>query len=173
MTHVGITPVDHKSHHLVRAIKNMPSSPPTGFVVAMRAKLLYVAPLPARFEWVIVSRWGPSGDHLALGWTLLPALPNEVPVNLIARQTSLAVLTDIGSTDVATSFQLAPSLPDDTTVAGDFVPAKGYVRLFGNAPSLRLVSKGQSLRPDLRPTWRIEAAHEPWFGEFIETGCQS
>lgn len=137
--------------------------------MAMRAKLVYASPLPARLEWAIVSRWGPDGEHLALGWTSLPALQGEAPINLTVRQTSLAVLVDVGADTIPATFQLASSLPGDITVAGDFVPASGYVRLFGRDSDLRLESKGQSLRPDLRPSWRIEAIHEPWFGEFIET----
>jgi len=138
----------------------------------MRAKLLYAAPLPARFKWVIISRWGPNGEYLALGWTLLPAFADEVPVHLTPSQTSLAVLADIAVASISSTFQLASSVPGEVTVAGDFVPARGYVRLFGTASDLRLVSRGQSLRPDLHPAWRIEAVYERWFGEFIETGCQ-
>jgi hypothetical protein len=147
----------------------MPLSPTRGFAVAMRAKLIYASPLPALFEWVIVSRWGRRGEQLALGWTSMSALPGEAPVHLIPHQTSLAVLVDMGAETIPATFRLASSLPGDTEVAGDFVPATGSVRLFGGESNLRLESKGQSLRPDLRPSWRIEAAHERWFGEFIET----
>src|SRR3954454_6277878 len=107
----------------------MPLSPPRSFVVAMRAKLLYAAPLPARFEWVIISRWGPNGEYLALGWTLLPAFADEVPVHLTPSQTSLAVLADIAVASISSTFQLASSVPGEVTVAGDFVPARGYVRI--------------------------------------------
>jgi hypothetical protein len=147
---------------------NLPLSPPLGFVVAMRAKFIYASPLPTQFEWAIVSRWGPGGGRLALGWTLLPALPGEAPIDITVRRTSLAVLSDAGAESIPATFQLASSLPSKITVAGDFVPAKGYVRLLGRDSDLRLESKGQSLRPDLRSTWRIEAVHERWIGEFIE-----
>jgi hypothetical protein len=144
------------------------SSPRWGFVVAMRAKHIYASPLPPRFEWAIVNRWGLNGGYLALGWTLIPALPGDAPIDLMPRQTSLAVLVNMGAEASPATFGLASSLPCEITVAGDFVPATGYVHLFGKEPDLRLESNGQSLRPDLHPNWRIEAVHEPWFGEFIE-----
>ena len=68
------------------------------------------------------------------------------------------------------TFRLAPSLPDQMTVAGVFVPAEGYVRLYGNGPTLRVRSKGQCLGPALRCAWHMEAARATWIGEFIEAG---
>src|SRR4051794_27791879 len=101
-----------------------------GFVLAMHAKFLFAAPLPAQFEWVIVSRWGTEGEFLALGWTLLPAVPGTSPTHLIPRRTSLARAAGADETGIRANFELTSS-PDDIAVVGDFVPAKGYVRLFG------------------------------------------
>jgi hypothetical protein len=140
-----------------------------GFVLAMRAKLISAAPLPAQFEWVIVSRWGSEGEHLALGWTMLPALPGEPPIQLVPCRTSLAHAVNPHEAGIRTSFELASS-PGENTVAGDFVPAKGHVRLFGEGSDLQMVSKGKSLRPDLHPSWQLQAVREHWFGEFIESG---
>ncbi len=140
-----------------------------GFVLAMHAKLVSAAPLPAQFEWVIVSRWGIEGEHLALGWTTLPALPGEPPIHLIPRRTSLARAARRNEGDTGVSFELASSL-GEITVAGEFVPAKGYVRLAGKGWDLQMVSKGKSLCPDLHPSWQLQAARRPWFGEFIESG---
>jgi hypothetical protein len=168
-----MTLVTHQSHnqaelHITSHI-NMPlSSPRWGFVVAMRAKLIYPSPLPPRSEWAIVNRWGPNGNYLALGWTSIPALPGDAPIDLMPRQTSLAVLINMGAETSPANFGLASSLPYEIAVAGDFVPATGCVHLFAREPNLRLESNGQSLRPDLHPNWRIEAVHERWFGEFIE-----
>jgi hypothetical protein len=140
-----------------------------GFVLAMHAKLISAAPLPARFEWVIISRWGAEGENLALGWTMLPALPGEPPTHLIPRRTSLARAVGSDYSGVRASFELASSL-GEITVAGDFVPAKGYVRLFSKGSDLEMISKGKSLRPDLHPSWQLQATRKPWFGEFIESG---
>jgi hypothetical protein len=148
----------------------MPAFPRRGFVVAMRAKIIFAAPLPAQFEWVIVSRWGTEGEYLALGWTLLPAPSDKPPMLLSPRRTSLARAIGESVTDSRTNFLLASSLPDNgVTVAGDFIPAKGYVRLVGVGSDLSLVSKGKSLRPDLHPSWQVQAARAFWFGEFIES----
>jgi hypothetical protein len=141
-----------------------------GFVLAMRAKLVSAAPLPAQFEWLIVSRWGAEGEHLALGWTMVPALPGEPPTYLVPRRTSLARAAEMSVEGARAGFQLASSLAGEMAVVGDFVPAKGYVRLFGKGADLQMVSKGKSLRPDLHPSWQLQAAREPWFGEFIEPG---
>jgi hypothetical protein len=140
-----------------------------GFVLAMRARYISAAPLAAQFEWVILSRWGAEGEFLALGWTMLPALPNEPPIHLAPCRTSLARAVGPGEADARARFELLSSL-GQTTIAGDFVPAKGYIRLFGQGAELHMVSKGKSLRPDLHPSWQIQATREAWFGEFIEPG---
>src|ERR1700761_3752474 len=138
-----------------------------GFVVAMRAKLIN-ALYPERFEWVIVSRWGNDGDHLSIGWTEEPALLGEAPLHLTPNKTSLAVLPPETATATPTTFQLAPRLPNRVTVAGEFLPAEGYVRLYGAGMSLRVRVKGQALSCAVPSTWEVEATRAAWLGEFIE-----
>jgi hypothetical protein len=140
---------------------------PHGFVVAMRAKLLN-APNPARFEWLIVSRWGSENENLSIGWTSQPAWPGEAPINLTPNKTSLAVLPRETATDTPATFRLSPSLPGQITVAGDFVPAEGYVRLYGAGLSLRVRLNGLCLCCPVRSTWQVEASRAAWLGEFIE-----
>jgi hypothetical protein len=126
-----------------------------GFVVAMRAKLIN-AYYPDRFEWVIVSRWGTEGEHLSIGWTHEPALAGEAPLHLSPNQTSLAVL---------------PRETAAETPAGEFLPAEGYVRLYGAGLSLRVRVKGQCLSCTVPSTWQIEATRAAWLGVFIEPGA--
>jgi|SRR3984885_12125118 hypothetical protein len=144
-----------------------PCSTAHGFVVAMRAKLLN-APNPARFEWLIVSRWGNEGENLSIGWTSQPALSGEAPINLTPNKTSLAVLPPETAADTPATFRLAPSLPGQVMVAGEFVPAEGYVRLYGAGLSLRVRLKGLCLSCRVRSTWEVEASRAAWLGEFIE-----
>jgi hypothetical protein len=145
----------------------LPCSTVHGFVVAMRAKLLN-PPHPARFEWLIVSRWGTEGKNLSIGWTSQPALSGGAPINLTPNKTSLAVLPREIAADTPATFRLAPSLPGQITVAGDFVPAEGYVRLYGAGLSLRVQLKGLCLCCPVRSTWQVEASRAAWLGEFIE-----
>jgi hypothetical protein len=132
----------------------------------MRAKLVSIA-RPSRFEWVIVSRWGSNGEHLSLGWTRRPAVPGEAPIGLTPTQTSFAVLQPDASASPET-FQLSRTLPANLTVAGDFMPAEGYVRLSGQGVQLRLRSKGHCLRSDLRAPLQLAATRVRWIGEFFE-----
>jgi hypothetical protein len=141
-----------------------------GFVVAMRAKLIN-AYYPDRFEWVIVSRWGTEGEHLSIGWTHEPALAGEAPLHLSPNQTSLAVLPRETAAETPAVFQLAPTRPNEITVAGEFLPAEGYVRLYGAGLSLRVRVKGQCLSCTVPSTWQIEATRAAWLGEFIEPGA--
>jgi hypothetical protein len=140
-----------------------------GFVVAMRAKLINV-PLPARFEWLIVSRWGSHLQHLSIGWTSQPAATDEAPMNLTPNKTSLAVLPDTTYAQNPATFHLAPALPGQVTVAGDFVPAEGLVHLYGVGTELRVRLKGQCLSCKVPNTWHVEATRAAWIGEFIEPG---
>lgn len=138
-----------------------------GFVVAMRAKLINL-PLPARFEWLIVSRWGNHLQHLSIGWTSQPATAGEAPMNLTPSKTSLAVQPEVADAETPATFHLAPALPGQVTVAGDFAPAEGLVRLYGTGPQLRVRLKGQCLSCEVPNTWLIEATRANWIGEFIE-----
>ena len=141
--------------------------PCLGFVVAMRAKLVD-ATRPSLYEWLIVSRWGTEGNYLSIAWTSLPARPGEAPIDLMPRQTALAIRREQSAAWAPATFLLASSLPEGVTVAGDFVPAEGYVRLYGKGAKLRARSEGQCLRPELRAAWHVEATRARWIGEFIE-----
>jgi hypothetical protein len=171
--HASITPMTHQLDQHVRVTCNMSFSPPRGFVLAMRAKLIYAAPLPAKFEWIIITRWGSNGEHLALGWTSIDAAAGEPPIHLAPRQTALAHLIEAPVPGMAAAFRLAATVPNGTNIAGKFVPAQGSIRLVGEAPALRLESKGKSLSHELHPNWRISATQAPWFGEFIDSDPQA
>lgn len=137
-----------------------------GFVVAMRAKLV-AATRPSQFEWIIVSRWGTAGEYLSIAWTSLRANRGEAPIDLTPRQAVLAVRREQSKKWSPATFLLATSLPDEITVAGDFMPAEGYARLYGKDAGLRLRSEGWSAAPEQR-AWHVEATRQPWIGEFIE-----
>lgn len=138
-----------------------------GFVVAMRARMVTGSAL-WRHEWIIVSRWGLRGEHLTVALTGVVAEDGEAPVGLMPRQTALAVADGevVGASQV--TFALAPSLPARITVAGEFLPAQGYVRLYGRRERPRIRTKARCLLPGTMPGWRMEAAREAWMGEFIE-----
>jgi len=61
-------------------------------------------------------------------------------------------------------------LPASMSLAGDFAPAEGYVRLHGRGTGLRLISEGRCVGRAILSAWRVDAAREPWVGEFIENG---
>jgi hypothetical protein len=119
---------------------------------------------------MIVSRWGADGNYLSLAWTSLPAESGEAPISLTPRRTALAVRDTTSPTRGWATFLLIRSLPGRITVAGDFVSAEGYVRLYSNRTDLRLRSRGQCLDPSLGAAWDLEATRAPWIGEFIEAG---
>lgn len=142
---------------------------PSGFVVAMRARLT-IPKAPDRFEWIIVSRSGHDGDRLFIGWTLLTASSGEAPIALVPRQTALAIAEAGAKGPAPTTFLLTPLLPEGLQVAGDFLPARGYVKVFGARPNLRLQSVGRCLRPELHADWRLDARRAAWFGEYFDDG---
>jgi hypothetical protein len=133
----------------------------------MRAKLIN-ATRPSLYEWLIVSRWGSHGENLSISWTFLPAHPGGAPLHLAPRQTALAVSPERASGWVPETFVLIPSLPERARVAGDFVPAEGYVHLYGGGMKPRLRSEGKCLDRHLRPAWHVVAARVAWIGEFLE-----
>jgi len=134
-----------------------------GFVVAMRAKRATGIGESA-YEWVIVSRWGPDGLYLAFAWTGVSAPVDQAPIQLTPLGTALATRVDATSS----TFMLADSLPEHITVAGEFLPATGYVCLYGRGADLRLESEGRLIRQSPGPAWYIEAVRVPWLGEFFQ-----
>jgi hypothetical protein len=142
--------------------------PAVGFVVVMRAKLTMTTRPPWQ-EWFIVSRWGRDGDHLSIARTFVSVARARVaPIQLTPRQTALADLLRLPDASALPTFLLTQSRPDCTTMAGDFAPAEGYVRLFGSRSAPRLRAEGCCAGHDRRLAWRIEAVRAPWVGEFIE-----
>jgi hypothetical protein len=142
--------------------------PNQGFVVAMQAKLT-IEHQPPHDEWIIVSRWGKIGDFLSIARTLVrvtPGMPS--PVQLMPRLITLSILLRLPSASGRSTFLLAQRLPARITVAGDFVPAEGYVRLGGRGRALRLLAEGRCTRRTDRSAFRVEAVRGFWIGEFIE-----
>lgn len=141
--------------------------PSNGFVVAMRAALLDPG-RPASHEWVIVSRWGGAGEYLSIGWTETPALTDDAPINLTPLQTAFATCPGGCGAGTPTTFELSASLPGCLRLAGDFVPAQGFVQLCGIGSTLRVRSRGVCVKPQRRLGWDVDASRAPWVGEFIE-----
>jgi hypothetical protein len=153
---------------------HLPSIPSHGFVIAMRAKPIG-AHSAARHEWMIVSRWGTRAEYLSIAWTSRPAHLGTAPIGLAPRQTALAVRQERTAAWTPATFTLASSLPGHIPVAGEFVPARGYIRLYGSATKIRMHSEGECLKPGLRAPWHVEATRARWIGEFIEpraTACE-
>jgi hypothetical protein len=145
-------------------------SPRHGFVVAMQAKLT-TAKGPPWFEWIIVSRWGVAGERLSVSRTKVRAVPGKpAPIHLMPRQTALAGLLRLPPVSGAgwATFLFFRRQPGAVSVAGDFVPAEGYVRLYGRGAALRLHAEGCCSAGAARSTWRVEAVRGSWIGDFIE-----
>lgn len=146
----------------------MSASPRLGFVTAMRAKWTTTAGPPS-YEWIIVSRWGAEGEHLSIGRTGVPALRGKAaPIDLTPRQTVLAELLRLPPSLRPPTFLFVQRQPTSTSVAGDFAPADGYVRLRGHGAALRLRAEGRWVTGAIRRAWRVEAVRAAWIGEFIE-----
>jgi hypothetical protein len=145
------------------------AAPPNhGFVMAMRARLT-TAKQPPWHEWIIVSRWGTAGECLSIGRTRLSALPGKVaPIHLTPRQTALARSFPLPPLAELPTFMFAQRKSVSLSVAGDFAPVEGYVRLHGRGAALRLYAEGRCTSGALRSPWRVEAVRVAWIGEFIE-----
>jgi hypothetical protein len=155
--------------------KQQPSgaAPRLGFVVAMRARLIS-ATGPACYEWIIVSRWGTGGEHLSIGRTRVPALRGKTaPIHLAPRQSALASLLRLPPAAAPPIFLFARRQPASVSVAGDFAPAEGYLRLHDRGAALRLRAEGRCVACSIRPAWRVEAVRVAWIGEFIEGAAVS
>ena len=136
--------------------------------MAMRAKVT-TAEEPPWFEWIIVSRWGVAGEHFSIGRTRVPALSTETaPINLTPSKTALARLLPLPPALGAATFLFVQRRPASLSVAGDFAPAQGYVRLDGLGEGSRLEAEGSCVACSPRRAWRVEAERTAWIGEFIE-----
>ena len=156
---VGMTP---KPVHIASG------TPGHGFVVAMRGRLT-AGNGPPRLEWIIVSRWGLAGGYLSIARTRVPVVPGKTaPIHLVPRQTALAELLRLPPAAGPATFLFARELPAAVTLAGDFAPAEGYVRLHGGGAGLRLRAEGRCAVAANGACWRVEAGRAAWIGEFIE-----
>lgn len=143
-------------------------APRNGLVMAMRAKLT-TSDGPACHEWIIVARWGVAGEHLSVGRTRVPVLAGKIaPIHLTPRQTALAGLLRLPPASGPSTFLFVQQPPASVSVAGDFVPAEGYVRLDGRGASPRLHAEGRFVAGAIHSAWRVEAVRAAWIGEFIE-----
>ena len=150
----------------------MATQPRLGFVVAMRARVTTAKDTPW-YEWLIVSRWGPVGQHLLVGRTHLAAQPGQAaPIHLVPRRTALAELLRLPPAAGPPVFLFAQRQPAAVSVAGGFAPAEGYVRLHGSGVGLRLRAEGRCGAGATRPAWRVEAVRIAWIGEFIEAAAE-
>lgn len=139
-----------------------------GFVIAMRARVTTLHAPPSD-EWIIVSRWATYGACLSIAWTLAPARQKvAAPLDLMPRQTAWASLfqPQIGLCEA--TFLLEGSHPQAASIGTVFVPAEGYVRLRGRAGCMRLLAEGRRGGGGEQAFFRLEAAQEPWLGEFID-----
>lgn len=144
------------------------ATPGPGFVIAMRARLI-TAKGPPRHEWLIVSRWGTAGEHLSIARTRVPVRPGRTaPIHLAPRQTALANLLLLPPADGPRTFLFAHTLPAGVTLAGQFAPVEGYVRLHAPGGALRLHAEGRCAEGANRGPWRVEATRAAWIGEFVE-----
>ena len=142
-----------------------------GFVVAMRARVTTAKRQPWH-EWIIVSRWGAEGEHLSVGRTNVAALPGKsAPIHLMPRQTALAGLLRMPPVSGPRTFLFAQQKPVSLSVAGDFAPVEGYVRLHGVGAMPRLRAEGRCTAGAMCLAWRVEAVRAAWIGEFIESAC--
>jgi hypothetical protein len=135
----------------------------------MRAKVTTAKRQPW-YEWIIVSRWGAEGEHLSVGRTNVPASPGKsAPIHLMPCQTALAGLLGTPPVSGPRTFLFVQQKPPSFSVAGDFVPVEGYVRLHGLGAVPRLRAEGRCIAVAMRSAWRVEAVRAAWIGEFIES----
>jgi hypothetical protein len=136
-----------------------------GFVLAMRARICSDEREP-RDEWLIVARWGSSGEFLSIAKTLVPA-PTDlpVPIGLAPRLTALAVRRNRASGGDMQRFGFTNVLPAGTAVAGQFLATHGEVRLHfaDGGPSLCGEGHCASLG-----AWRVQATWAAWDDEFVQ-----
>jgi hypothetical protein len=146
--------------------------PRSGFVVAVRGRWAARSKMADLFEWIVLSRFGPRNEYLALQRTEVAAFSGEAPLHLRPRWTAVATLGEVSERSARTpsaTFRLNHALPSQVLVAGDFVAARGYVRIYGTKPSLAIESAGRWLKPGPGSEFRLSGERVPWFGEFFDT----
>jgi hypothetical protein len=144
--------------------------PSSGFVVAMQARWAG-SKMADPLEWIVVSRFGLQNEYLALHRTQIAASSGEPPLHLSPYQTAIATLamTPDGSAGTSSAtFRLSHVLPKQVLMTGDFMPARGYVRVYGAKPNLALQAAGRWLKPGRDSEFRLTGRRVPWLGEFFE-----
>jgi len=102
----------------------------------------------------------------------MAALPGtSAPIDLMPRQTALAGLLRMAPVSGPRTFLFTQQKPICLSVAGDFAPVEGYVRLHGVGAMPRLRAEGSCIAGTPRSAWRVEAVRAAWIGEFIESAC--
>ncbi len=167
-----------------------------GFVVAMRGSIgLADCRAPQRVTlcrhvWIIVSRWGGSGEFLTVSLTAAGAELDsaEAPPSLAPALTGFGRLAPDPEGRPERTFLFARQLPKGLPVGGGFLPAEGYARLEMHEGGLRLTAAGRYARtvgPDGPPdlprggtwcrapgvrggkSWWLSARHRRWIGEVL------
>ena len=168
---------------------------PKGFVLAMRASVsfaLYGTPHLLRAcgpAWILVSRWGNSGELMTLSWTGAGVEPGDAaaPPDLAPRLTCLGLLMVGPDARPGCDFLLTRRQPGRIPVAGTFLPCEGYACLEARESGLHLTATGRhggrgrrtSRLPAASPcaatgcmpdaatphAWRLSAQAGRWIGE--------
>jgi len=137
-----------------------------GFVVAMHAKLEFANGTRCR-EWLILARWGGSGQFLSISRTGVRARGGAAPLGLKPRSTALARLMLLPNPRGRLTFLLSPRLPRGIELAGDFIRTEGVVHLYKDAA--KASGEGRCTSGRTRGCWRLAAIRAAWSGEFIES----
>jgi len=152
---------------------------PQGFVVAMRGWALgglATAPWQTVAEtgcWLVVSRWGVTGEFLSVGHAGVPTASGLPPVGLTPEASCLGLLGPGGPASKRPArFPLQARAPRGIPLAGCFLPASGVARIDRRRGVLRLTllarfSRGRS-NSWTAGVWRIEAVQVPWIGEALD-----
>jgi hypothetical protein len=137
-----------------------------GFVMAMKGKVVLRRENPGMLRsltkaWFLVSRSGPEGQLLLIGWAgreAGSALPRTVPrLTLVGRQS-------VFRSGATARFDLLPEVPAGISVAGRLVPTTGRA-LLSNVHSPYALRVVANLPNGL--CCRIAITRCPWVGEVI------
>lgn len=137
-----------------------------GFVIAMRARL-ELSGAKTRSEWLIVARWGKSGQYLSISCTGVSARGAVAPIGLKPRSTALARLVRVHNGHAENSFSLLQRLPRGVALAGEFLRTEGVVHLGEHAN--QAAAAGRCMPGRAHARWRLAAVRVAWAGEFIES----
>ena len=120
-----------------------------------------------RPEWLIVARWGRSGEYVSISRTDEIAATNETPILLLPKRTIIA-MAHRKTRQYPAAFRLITSVPDGITVGGTFIPVIGRAFLCNTSLGLHLRCKAFPSDCGAQVEWNLDAVSVPWIGEFIE-----